>query len=254
MLTRVCAFVACVAVLAGCKVDADLTITTRGDGTGTIEMEITLDAEAVARVETNGRTLDTAFALDDLRAAGWEISPWTRAEDGSAAIVLTHGYSGEDELDQRIGELVGPTNLVRDVELTRQRGILRDRDELSVDVDLRAAGAGIAEDPELAAALEASGLDVATLDQQLQAELRDGLTVQVTVEVPGDRAETVTVVPGDEERATAAHSSFDSGKLTWFVIAGILVFLALLLYLAASVGARRERARRPFEYERTPLM
>jgi hypothetical protein len=250
----VCAVVACVAVLAGCKVDADLTITTRGDGTGTVEMEIILDAEAVARVEADGRTLDTAFSLDDLRSAGWEISPWTRAEDGSAAIVFTHGYSGEDELEQRIDELVGPTNLVRDVELTRQRGILRDRDELSVDVDLRAVGAGIQADPELAAALQASGLDVATLDEQLEAELREALTLDVTVEVPGGRTETVSVGPGDEERATAARSSFDSGKMTWFVIAGILVFLALLLYLAANVGARRERARRPVEYERTPLM
>jgi hypothetical protein len=253
-LTRAVALVALVAVLAGCKVDADLTVTMRDDGTGTVDLGLTLDAEAVARVETGGRTLDTAFPLDDLRDAGWEVSSWARGQDGSASIVFSHDYSGRDELEQRIDELVGPTNLVRDVEFRRQRGLLRSRDELSVAVDLRAAGSGLQQDPELVAALQAGGLDVATLDQQLQGELRNALTMQVTVEVPGGRTETVEIVPGEEETATAAHSSFDSGKLTWFVIAGILVFLGLLLYLSASVGARRERARRPPQYERTPLM
>ena len=73
-LTRACALVACLFVFAGCKVDADVNVTLREDGTGTIDAAITLDGEAVARVETNGRTLETAFPLDDLRAAGWELS------------------------------------------------------------------------------------------------------------------------------------------------------------------------------------
>ena len=54
-LTRACALVACLLVFTGCKVDADVNVTLREDGTGTIETDITLDGEAVARVETNAR-------------------------------------------------------------------------------------------------------------------------------------------------------------------------------------------------------
>jgi len=255
-LIRVSIAMACFLALAGCKVDADVMVTLREDGSGTIDTVVALDAEAVARVETNGRTLDTAFPLDDVRAAGWDISAWERAADGSARLFLSHEYAGEGELDQRITELVGPTELLRDPQLTRERGILRSRDELSIEADLRQPGVGIQQDPELVAALEAGGLDVATLDQQLQAELRQALSLQLTVEVEGERTQTIAIVPGEQERATAARSSFDSGRLTWFVIAGILTFLGVLLYLSASVGARRERARRRINQrpERTPLM
>ena len=41
----------------------------------------------------------------------------------------------------------------------------------------------------------------------------------------------------------------------WLVIAGMLAFLAVLLYLAASIGARRSRMRGSREdAERAPLM
>jgi hypothetical protein len=245
-----------VVALAGCKVDADVDITLRDDGSGTIDAVIRLDAEAVAGVERDGRTLDTAIPLDDLRAAGWEVSVWERGADGSASLFVGHDFAGESELDRRVTELVGPTGLLRDPQLTRERGILRSRDELSIEGDLRSPGTGIQQDPELVAALQAAGLDVAALDQQLQAELREALSLDVTVEVEGERTETVALVPGEQERVVAAHSRFDSGRLALFCIAGLLAFLGVLLYLSASVGARRERSRRAVAQvpERSPLM
>jgi hypothetical protein len=255
ILRRAPVLAICVLVLAGCKVDADVTVTLKQDGTGTIDTIIRLDAEAVGRVETDGRTLERAFVLDDLKKAGWHITSWQRGPDGSATLRLQHDYSGENELRQRIGELVGPTNLLQDARLRRDRGFLRSHDELSMAADLRKPTTGIQQDPQLVAALQNSGLDVATLDQQLQAQLREALTVSVTLVAPGGKEETVQVLPGERQTATAARSHFDSGRLVWFGIAGILGFLAVLLYLSASIGARRERARRVVrEPERTPLM
>ena len=124
--------------------------------------------------------------------------------------------------------------------------------------DLRHPSTGIQQDPALVAGLQAAGLDVATLDQQLQSELREALSVSVTVKAPGNKEETVQVLAGEQETATAARSRFNSSRLTWFAIAGILAFLGVLLYLSASIGARRERARRVRSVrqpvERTPLM
>jgi hypothetical protein len=247
--------VAGVLLVAGCKVDTDITVTLEEDGTGSITTVVTLDAEAVGRVESDGRTLETAFPLDDLTAAGWTITPWQHGADGSARLQLEHDYAGEDELRQRIGELVGPTGLLTDAQVRRDRGLLRSQDELALTADLRRPSTGILKDPELLTALQASGLDVATLDQQLQAQLRESLTLSVTLIAPGDKEETVELLPGELDTITAARSRFDSGRFTWFAIAAMLAFLGVLLYLAASVGARHERERRPArEPERTPLM
>jgi hypothetical protein len=255
MSKRVIALVAGVLLLAGCKVDGDITITLDEDGTGTITTVVTLDAEAVGRVETNGRTLETAFPLDDLRTAGWEIAPWQRGPDGSAQLKLQHDYAGQEELQQRIGELVGPTGLLGDPRLRHDRGLLRSHDEVALAVDLRQPSTGIQKDPKLVAALQGSGVDVATLDQQLQAQLRESLMLSVTLVAPGGKEETVEVLPGERQTVTAARSRFESARFTWFAIAAMLVFLGLLLYLAASVGARHERKRGPArEPERTPLM
>ena len=255
-LSRAGVLVLCALAFAGCKVNADITVTLQGDGTGTIDTFVTLDPEAVARVETGGRTLETAFPLDDLKKSGWQISPWQRGADGSATLRLQHDYSGEHELQQRINELVGPTKLLRDPRLIRERSLFRSHDELSLEADLRHPSVAVQQDPALAAALQRAGLDVKTLDQQLQTQLREALTVSVTLSAPGNREDTVEVLAGEHEQATAARSRFDTGRLTLFAIAAMLAFLAALLYLSASIGARRERARehigRPVE--RTPLM
>jgi hypothetical protein len=255
-LIRVGLVVGCLVALAGCKVNADITVTMHSNGSGTIDTFITLDGEAAARVQTGGRTLATAFPLDDLKAAGWTISPWTAGADGSQVIRLQHDYSGEQELTQRINELVGPTRLLRDPQIIRDHGIIRTHDELSLTADLRSPSAHIAQDRPLASSLQAAGLDVATLDQQLQNQLSEALTVSVTMQVPGGRESTVQVLAGEQQQATAARSHVNTARLAWFAIALLLAFLGVLLYLSASIGNRRERARETVQRpaQRTPLM
>jgi hypothetical protein len=242
--------------LAGCEVDAHVLVTMNEDGSGTVQTTVTLDAEAVARVETDGRTLETAFPLGDFADAGWTVGAWERAEDGGAEIVFSRAYAGEEQLNQRLVELVGDTGILRDAQIDRERGLFKTRDEVSLAADVRTLSAGVEADPELAASLTAAGLDVATLDEQLTTELRDAFRLRVTLEGPSGKTDTVSLVAGEDARLAAADSDFNSDRLFLLLIAGALVFLAVLLYLSASISARRSRARHmpPPEPDRTPLM
>lgn len=252
---RVLPLLVLVVVVSGCRIGARLDVRLRDDGTGTVASTITLDAEAAQRLEGNGRALSDTIRLGDLAAAGWDATGWTRAGDGSATLELAHEFADEDELRVRLRELDGG-NIVRDGKIVRDRGVLRSRDEIVLDVDLRDLGTQIGDDEELVASLQAAGLDVAGLDAQLEAELRDALRVQVRVEAPGGRVTTVELAPGQQESVAAARSEFDTNRLVLLLIGALLAFLAVLLYLSAGASARRTRPRGhdDREQERAPLM
>jgi len=254
-LRRALVLVVLVVVLAGCRVDVSVHVVLRDDGTGTASAEVTLDAEAVQRTEADGRTLAGAIRLDGFADAGWEVSAWQRGDDGSASLELAHEFANEAELRRRLSELDGGA-VFGDVKVVRERGLFRSRDEVSVDVDMREVGARLLDDEELVASLQAAGLDVATLDQQLEAELRDSLRVNVTMEAPDETVTAAELAPGQRQSVAAAGSDFNGDRAVAVVIAGILLFLGLLLYLAASASSRRTRAREADgeTVDRTPLM
>ena len=234
----------CCALLSACRVDADLRVTMHDDGSGTIAVTVTLDAEAVSRVESNGRTLDTAILLDDFRDAGWDVGAWTREAGGGASIVISRDFTGEGELSARLAELGGAANVLGSARVIHERSFLRARDELSVAADLRGLAANIAADEELAAALTAAGLDPATLEQQLTTEFQEAFHLTVGVELPDGRTEEAALRPGDQRRVTAAHKSFHASRVAAIVGVVLLALLALALYLSASISARHDRERR----------
>jgi hypothetical protein len=234
----------CCALLSACRVDADVQITMHDDGSGTVAVTMTIDAEAVANVEQNGRTLESAVLLDDFRDAGWEVGEWRRANDGGASIVLTREFTGEAQLSARLAELGGSSDVMGSPRVIHERSFLRARDELSVAADLRGLAATIAADEELSATLTAAGLDPATLEQQLTTQLQDSFHLTVGVELPDGRSEEIQLRSGDQQRVTAAHKTFHASRVAALAGVALLGFLALLLYLSASVSARHDRQRR----------
>lgn len=253
LAARVALAAVMVLVAGGCRVDAHVRVSLRDGGAGLVSTSITLDGEAVAEVERNGRTLESAILLDDLRTAGWEVA-WER-EGSQARLVLRHAFSGEDELNVRLGELAGSTGVVRDGRIVDSDGFVRSREAVSFTGDLSGLRAGIGQDEALAASLRAAGLDVDALEQQFGAALRDAVRLRITAQAPGGALDTVTVEVGEERRASAARSTFDVDRIVLLAIAGILAFLGGLLYVGASMSARRDRARRARpEPERHPLM
>ena len=204
---------------------------------------MTLDADAVRRVEANGRTLDAAFLLADLGAAGWEITPWVLDPDGSASIELTHTFTGEEELALRLAELTGPTNLLGDVVVRQDGTFLRTHDEVSVAADLRDRR------PRSCATRNSSRPSRLPGSRCRTRSTVAGRVARRVVRRAHRRGSgwtgaAVEVDAGERETATAARSQFDGARLMWLVMGGMHAFLAVLLYLAASIGARGARVRR----------
>jgi hypothetical protein len=252
------ALLALVLVCASCKADVRVDVTVRQDGTGTVTARVTLDREAVQRLTTSA-PLAQAVPLDDLRAAGWQVSAW-RVDARGAVITFSHPFVGQADLVRRLADLAGPNGVLRDARITHKRGWFRSSDAVSVNVDLRTPSAGVTTDAQLAGRLRAAGVDVSALDRQLQAELKTALTVQLAVHAPEGHTRTVTVQPGGQARASATDTRFELDRAITLGIGAALAFLALLFLAAAAVGKRRERRRRRARgpsrtrNERVPLM
>jgi hypothetical protein len=228
-------------LLAGCKVDARVDVRLRADGSGSVTTRVTLDADAVRRL-TTAKSIADAVPLADVRAAGWQVSDWTKASDGSETITVSHGFVGQDDLARRLADLVGTTGVLHDPAITHTRGFFDAKDTIAVSVDLRHLSTGIRSDTDVAKALSTAGVDVNALDAQLQDELHQSLTVAVTVHAPGGDSTTVTVKAGKAATVSASSLHTYTTRIVLLTVGVVLLLLALVL-TAASLASRSRRRR-----------
>ena len=134
----------CVAALAGCRVDLGVDLAVEPDGTGTITLVATADAEVIAAVPT----LADELATDDIVAAGWVIDGPTALPDGDLTITLSHDFVSDAEATNLLNSLGPPFNQMAmtrntsgDDTTTRLTGLLGlpDGFESFADEDLIAA-------------------------------------------------------------------------------------------------------------------
>ena len=232
-------------VLAGCKVDATVTVDLHDDGSGRVTLDLDLDAQAVQVLESGGVKLEDAVRVADLQGAGWRISPWTKAADGSASLQLSKPFNSPDQVAGIIGELNGAGGPVRDVTATRDRGLLGTDYAVKGAVDLGAIATGIAADPELVASLANQQVDPNAIDQSLLQQLHDALSVEVVVNLPDGSSTTVTGVTGQRVAVDADASVRNTRRIVLIVVAIGLLILAVLVWFGGRHGRRRARARAP---------
>jgi hypothetical protein len=259
---RVWGLVAIAAVLlAGCRVDARVDVRLANDGSGTIRTTLKFDGDAIQRLGGLNRAA-RQVPLADLRKAGWKISGLVKGPRASATLVLTHAFRDQQDLARRLADLVGPQGLLRDPRITRDRGWFSSRNTLSLVVDLREPVSGIGSDADLKARLRIAGLDPASLDKQLTAELRSALHLTVVVRLPDGTTRTYDATNGTVATVAASQSNTDYDRIVKLGIAAALALLAGLFLLAASASARRQRRRRAarvraevlLDRDRAPLM
>jgi hypothetical protein len=238
-------------LLAGCNVNTRVDVVLRDDGSGVLRTTVALDANALARLGT-ARGGAPPVVVDDLRKAGWTVSPWVKTARGSQTITLSHSFADHAELAQLVGDLAGPKGILRNPTLSHRRGWFSSRDELSLVVDMRAPSIGVTGDVALAAKLRSAGVDPATLESKLDSQLRGALHVTVVLHLPDGHTEAYVAQDGEVRTVRASSGGTDWDHVVKFGLAVALALIAAMFLLAAGMGARRNRRRAVQRVEAPP--
>ncbi len=236
-----------VAFLAvACKVDTTVSIKVHDNGSGVVTLSAVLDPDAVAAAEAGGGKLEDRVRLGDLTQAGWTVHPWVRAADGSAQLVLTKPFSTPAQVAGIMREISGTTGPLRDVTVTRDRGLFSTTYSAGGTLDLQTLKTGLTTDPDVVAALANQHVDVNAIDQSLLAAVRDSFGLKLAIDLPG-RATTVQGVSGKTTEVDTSSSVLDTQRVVLVVVAVVLVALAVLVMLWPGRRRRRgaTRGRRP---------
>src|SRR5918994_3265843 len=234
--------VVCV-LLAGCKVDTTLTIDVHDDGSGSVRVRVALDADAVQNAQAGGGTLEDRVRLGDLEAAGWTVTPWRRARDGSATVALSKNFANAGELAGVIAELSGKDGPLQGVTLERNRGFLSTEYKIKGDADLSRLTAGIADDPEVVAQLTGQRVDLAQIDQRLAQKINDAFRLRIRFVFPGGDVTEVKPGPGKKVSLATSTSQFDTTRALLLAGAVALGVLGVVLLVRGEVRRRRQGRR-----------
>lgn len=115
VVARLAASIAAVIVLSSCRVDSDITLAVKPNGTGNISVVITADKNIVAKAPG----LKADIRTDDLVAAGWKVEGPTDTKDGGMTITLTHDFMGPAEATTLLGQISGTRGPLHEMVITR---------------------------------------------------------------------------------------------------------------------------------------
>jgi len=119
-------------------------------------------------------------------------------------------------------------------------------------VDMRAPSIGVTSDAALVAKLRSAGVDPATLESQLDAQIRGALHLTVVLHLPGGRTETYVAQDGQVRTVSASAGGTDWDHVVKFGLGVALAVIAAMFLLAAGVGASRNRRRVIQRFESRP--
>ena len=239
-------------VATACQVRATVAVDVAEDGSGTVEVAVGLDAEAVARLpdlDDDGLSGVTDLAAlvrtDDLAAAGWELGqPSTadsRGDGGFVWIRATKPFGTPEEAGRVLAEITGAGGALRDLRVERDYGFGRTRFTFEGTADL-SGGLEAFGDEGLAAALdgEALGQDAAAIEAELGQPLAEMFSLEVSADVPGSGSSSGTWSPvlGDEPVDMEASGTVRDWPVLGVAAGAALCALALVVLLLVRLLRR----------------
>ncbi len=254
-------------VLAGCQTTAMVRVAVNPDGSGSVVVDVYLDAEAAAQVGD----LSKILVMDDLEKAGWKItgpaSP-ARVERilhpdagprpsgqpaGTVQIHLAHPFANADEANQILSSLSGPDGPLTDVALSRHASLFRTDLRFTGTVDL-SKGLDTFGDVDLTKVLGGSLSDTVAAsgtERPSGDDLKIGLQIvpssdldwsgEMGNESMGNQTVTASAELGGAPRSLDVHAS----KVRWGAVVAAAVIVGAVLIGLLGVGVRfRRRANR----------
>ena len=253
-LARALVVVATCALLTSCRVDSVVTLDVEPDGSGTLAIVTTADAEVVAKYPN----LASELSFEDAKAAGWSVSDVATTPEGAMQVRVAHHFVNPEEATDLLGQLSSEFGPFKDLVLTRTG---KDTDstwnlvgKLQVNDGLKAFA-----DPQLLttigaspfqATLANSGLDIGqavgvTFNLKLPGEIESttGIfkfgTVQWNAAFDGSTQDLTTTTQNTAVAATIAR--IFSPLLRWILILWIVGMAAFSAFVALWRYRRHRR-------------
>jgi len=192
LAAAVLAVVALVA-LSACEVDVEVAVTARLDGSGTVEVAVGFDPDALARLGDPA----TALALGDLEGTAWTVEPPAVDDAGVTWVRARRDFADPAGLATALDEVAGPDGPLSGTTLVTDDGWFTSSAELRGVVDL-SAGLAPYTDPDLDAATD--GVPFGGLVAQVEADTGRPVSELLDVSVRftlGSQSAEVTPTIGD---------------------------------------------------------
>jgi len=245
---------ACAVALVGCRLDIAVDMVVEPDGTGTIAVLLTADAELVAAVPN----IADELATDDIVAAGWVLDGPVETPGGGLSVTLRHGFFSAEEATNLLNSLGPPftqmsmtTNASGDDTTIRLNGLLGlpDGFESFADDDLITAVGSVPFEAEIAAAgVTPESSMGATITATLPGDIDDSRTNGT--DVGEGRLEWVVPLDGtiDDWRAVAVQSPGDdrwwARPLSVIALVALVAWVTFMTFFIGYVAwARWQRSR-----------
>lgn len=244
-----------VVVLGACRVQTEVGLSVEEDGSGTVEVGVGLDDDALGRVPG----IEDELRVEDLRATGWTVVGPVAEADGNTWFRISKPFATPEEAGAVLAEVAGVDGPFRDFRVERDRPFARTTYSFEGTVDLAAGLEGFGDD-DLAALLDGEplGEDVAAIEARLGEPLDTVFGLQVAVDLPGDVSSNA---PTEGGRAVwqarlsqgaplelrAESTEYRTGTVALTAVGGLAVIGALGT-IGGGVWARRSegsRGRRP---------
>jgi hypothetical protein len=255
VVVRIAASFAAVIVLSSCRVDTNISLAVKPNGTGTISVVVTADKDIV----TKAPDLKADIRTDDLVAAGWKIDGPSDTKDGGLTITMTHSFTGPAEATILMSQINGARGPLHEMVITRTGKDTNSTYTLAGRLEVNGGLQAFADDATLnllggapyAADVQAAGLDLgdaisisfdAVLPGKVNATTGQSADGVITWRVPMDG--TPTSVATSVTNVDIASSISRVAKV---LVLGLLIVWVLgsLVLVMMVLNARNKRSRTP---------